>query len=325
MTYNHEQGVVTAQTQPQPPGLPERRVSMFAIRQLFRFAWLEVRCCAFAVALFAGLAVSSMLSLPIARYDALMLYGVAVSLVFWLAGWETGREVGLIAVFHVIGLLFELVKVRMGSWSYPEPALFKIASVPLYSGFLYAAVGSYVCRAWRVFELRLFGYRALPTTLAAVAIYVNFITHYWLPDLRWVLAALLLAATWGVFVHFTAGSVRYRMPLALSFVLIGFFLWGAENVATFFGAWRYPDQLNVWRLVHPSKFGAWSLLVSVAFVVVATAKARSGQLHHLQRPQLAGTSSSTSGVAEDGPGRGQPGWPGIGVGGIAGWVPGARA
>ena len=33
-----------------------------------------------------------------------------------------------------------------------------------------------------------------------------------------------------------------HMPLLLSFVLIGFFLWLAENISTFFGIWRYPNQ-----------------------------------------------------------------------------------
>lgn len=257
----------------------------FAGGQLVRFAWLEARSCAFAVALFAGLAAVSVIRLPIARYDALLVFALLVTAAFWLTGLETGRELALIATFHLIGLVFELVKVAQGSWSYPEPALTKIANVPLYSGFLYAAVGSYVCRAWRLFDLRLSGFRLLPTATVAAAIYANFITHSWLPDLRWPLAAALLAVTWKATVHFTVGSQRCRMPLALSFALIGFFLWLAENVSTYLGAWRYPDQADMWRLVHPSKVGAWALLVSVAFVTVACAKARHRQLHTDAAPQ----------------------------------------
>lgn len=59
------------------------------------------------------------------------------------------------------------------------------------------------------------------------------------------------------------------MPLALSFVLIGFFLWVAENAATYVGAWSYPHQLGGWQPVPLSKFGAWALLISVTFVLVA--------------------------------------------------------
>jgi uncharacterized membrane protein YoaT (DUF817 family) len=258
------------------------------VGQLVRFAWLEARSCAFAVALFSGLAASTVVELPVARYDALLLYGLLVTSLFWLTGLETAADLAVIAALHVIGLVFELVKVRLGSWSYPEPALTKLSGVPLYSGFLYAAVGSYVCRAWRLLDLRVSNYRALATGLTAAAIYVNFFAHHWLPDLRWPLAAALVVTTWGAWVHFTVGRHRYRMPLVLSFGLIGFFLWVAENIATFFGAWSYPSQLDTWRSVPPSKFGAWTLLISVSFTLVAGWQARAGLLHiRTTRPLIA--------------------------------------
>ncbi|CAM5366701.1 DUF817 family protein [Streptomyces chartreusis] len=131
-----------------------------ALRQLLEFAWLQTRSCAFAIALMSGVAASTLLpGLPVARYDLLVVYGVLLTLLFWLRGWENGRDVGVIAVCHVIGLAFELVKVSLGSWSYPEPAVLKFAGVPLYGGFLYAAVGSYICRAWQLFDLELVRYR----------------------------------------------------------------------------------------------------------------------------------------------------------------------
>ncbi|TXS55569.1 DUF817 domain-containing protein [Streptomyces sp. t39] len=245
-------------------------------RQLLRFAVLEARCCAFAVALVCGIAVSNLLpDLPIARYDLLLLYGVVLTAVAWRAGWDSGRDVAVIAGAHVIGLLFELVKVRMGSWSYPEEALTKVGGVPLYGGFLYAAVASYVCRAWRLFDLRLTGYRPRVMAVLAGAVYLNFFSHHWLPDARWPLAALLLAATAGTWVRFRVGTRDHRMPLALSFVLIGFFLWVAENAATWAGAWSYPDQLDGWQPVSPAKFGAWALLISVTFVLAAASAGRS--------------------------------------------------
>jgi uncharacterized membrane protein YoaT (DUF817 family) len=250
----------------------------FVVGQLVRFAWLEARCCLFALTVFAGLAVTSVVPLPIARYDALLIYCVLVTVAFRLLRMETTREILVICGFHLIGLAFELVKVPLGSWAYPEPALTKVFGVPLYSGFLYAAVGSYVVAAWRLFDLRVSGYRAGATAAVAVAVYVNLISHHWLPDLRWPLAALLVAVTWGATVHFTVGARRHRLPLALSFALIGFFLWVAENVATYFGAWSYPHQLQVWRVVDPAKATAWAMLISVTFVVVAAWQARTGRL-----------------------------------------------
>jgi uncharacterized membrane protein YoaT (DUF817 family) len=246
-----------------------------SVRQLLDFAWLQTRSCAFAIALLSGLAVSTLLpGLPIARYDLLVVYGVLLTLLFWLRGWETGRDIAVIAVCHVIGLAFELVKVSLGSWSYPEPALLKFAGVPLYGGFLYAAVGSYICRAWHLFDLELVRYRPRSTAVVAVAIYVNFFSHHWLPDARWLLAGLLLTVTAGTVVRFRVRGTRRSMPLALSFVLIGFFLWVAENLATYVGAWRYPHQLHGWQPVGVEKIGAWSLLISITFVLAAVARSR---------------------------------------------------
>jgi uncharacterized membrane protein YoaT (DUF817 family) len=246
-----------------------------ALRQLLDFAWIQTRSCAFAIALLSGVAASTLLpGLPVARYDLLVAYGVLLTLVFWVRGWENGRDIAVIAVCHVIGLAFELVKVSVGSWSYPEPAVLKFAGVPLYGGFLYAAVGSYVCRAWHLCDLELVRYRPRATAVVAAAIYINFFSHHWLPDVRWLLAGLLLAVTAGTSVRYTVRGVRHRMPLALAFVLIGFFLWLAENLATYLGAWRYPYQLDGWQPVGVEKFGAWSLLISVTVVLVAVARSQ---------------------------------------------------
>ncbi|MGP8304012.1 DUF817 domain-containing protein [Streptomyces inhibens] len=245
------------------------------LRKALLFAWLETRCCAFAIALLSGVAVSQALpQLPIARYDLLVAYGVLLTAVFLVCRWESGRDLAVISVCHVIGLAFEVVKVALGSWSYPEPAVLKFAGVPLYGGFLYAAVGSYVCRAWHVLDLELIRYRPGATSVVAMAIYANFFSHHWLPDLRWPLAVALIAVTAGTQVTFTVGHSRHRMPLALGFALIGFFLWLAENIATYLGAWRYPHQAHGWQPVAWEKFGAWALLISVTFVLVAWANGR---------------------------------------------------
>jgi len=62
-------------------------------------------------------------------------------------------------------------------------------------------------------------------------------------------------------------------------VLIGFFLWAAENAATFLRAWQYPSQESVWTMVHAAKLGSWSLLVVVSIVLVAAVKAYEGRLY----------------------------------------------
>ncbi|MFE0152394.1 DUF817 family protein [Nonomuraea sp. NPDC059007] len=66
----------------------------FSAAQLIRFAYAEARSCRFAVAMFAGLAASSVLPLPIPRYDALLVYAVAVTVIFRTLRWESTQETG---------------------------------------------------------------------------------------------------------------------------------------------------------------------------------------------------------------------------------------
>lgn len=258
------------------PGLGRGRLGP---AQLLRFAWLQGQCCVFAVAIFVGLAISNVAPLPFARYDALLAYAVLLTVAFYLLRLETGREVAVIAAFHLVGLALELFKVRVGSWSYPEPAWSKVAGVPLYSGFLYAAVGSYLCQAFRRFDLRVDRFPWVPAVILAVAAYANFFTHHYLPDLRWLVAVGFVVLLWRSRVSYTVGRYRYAMPLSLSFVLIGFFLWVAENAATLLGAWQYPDQSQFWQMVHVGKWGSWALLVSLSFVLVAAVKMQEGRFY----------------------------------------------
>jgi uncharacterized membrane protein YoaT (DUF817 family) len=250
-----------------------------ALAQLIRFGWVQVQCCLFAVAVFVGLAASSVVPLPVSRYDALLAYALVLTAAFFVLRLETGREVAVIFAFHLVGLALEVFKVRVGSWSYPEPAWTKIGGVPLYSGFMYAAVGSYICQAFRRMDLRVDRFPWAPAVVLAAAAYANFFTHHWMPDLRWVIAAGFVAVLWRSRVSYTVGVRRYAMPLSLSFVLIGFFLWVAENAATLLGAWKYPDQEHVWQMVHVGKWGSWALLVSLSFVLVAAVKMQEGRFY----------------------------------------------
>lgn len=252
----------------------------YGVLQLLRFAWVQAQSCVFPVLIFLGLALAQVIPLPIPAYDALLIYCIVITVTLWVLRIETWREVLVILAFHLLGLCLEIFKVHVGSWTYPGDGWAKIGGVPLFSGFMYASVGSYICQAWRRFGLRLSHYPAIPATVVAVAIYANFYTHHWIVDLRIPLAIALLLVLCRCWVYFTVGEARYRMPLALSFVLIGFFLWLAENIATFLNAWRYPNQENFWQIVHVEKLGAWALLVSMSFVLVATMKSREGELYH---------------------------------------------
>jgi len=62
------------------------------------------------------------------------------------------------------------------------------------------------------------------------------------------------------------------MPLNVAFVLIAFFIWIAENISTYYGAWEYPDQIHVWNVVSASKITSWFLMVIISFIIVAYLK-----------------------------------------------------
>jgi uncharacterized membrane protein YoaT (DUF817 family) len=145
---------------------------------------------------------------------------------------------------------------------------------------MYAAVGSYIIQAWRLLDLRI---RHHPpywmATVIAIAIYANFFTHHFIPDLRWYLAACALGLYSRATVVFRPHHRDRSMPLQLGFVLTGFFIWLAENISTFFSVWRYPNQLGAWTNVHVAKWSSWSLLVIMTFTIVMNLKHHKARVH----------------------------------------------
>lgn len=192
------------------PADEEVILSMKSIMQFLHFGYHQAMSCLFPVAIFGTLALSSLVDWPIIhRYDAILLILVAVQYLMYRGGLETIDEVKVIGLFHIIGLMLEMYKVHMGSWSYPEPGLTKLLGVPLYSGFMYASVASFMCQIWRRLGMDMTGWPGL-------------------------------------------------IP--------------AENITTFFNAWKYPDQHAAWKLVSFSKISSWFLLVIISVIIVAQLK-----------------------------------------------------
>lgn len=243
-------------------------------RLLIHFGYQEAMSCLFPVFIFSALALSKYVTIPgLARYDLLLVLCLLFQWFMVKSGLETRDELKVITVFHVIGLALEIFKVHMGSWSYPEAAQSKVFGVPLYSGFMYASVASYLCQAWRRLDVSLSGWpKPLYASVLGGAIYLNFFTHHFLWDVRWVLMAAIFVVFWRAKVHFRVTHERFWMPVPLAYFLIGFFIWIAENIATFLGAWYYPNQRSGWELVHLSKISSWFLLVIVSFIIVAELK-----------------------------------------------------
>lgn len=257
-------------------------VSRFVMEFLY-FGVKEARAC-----LFAGLFFAAVLLVPriglwgIPRYDALLIIALAIQAWMVWAKLETIDELKAISLFHLIGFALEVFKTSGGiqSWSYPDFAYTKVFGVPLFSGFMYAAVGSYIIQAWRFLELRVVHHPPYwMAWLIALLIYANFFTHHFIGDYRWYIAACTLGLYARATVTFRPLDRERKMPLLLAFVLIGFFLWLAENFSTFYGIWSYPNQLGAWSAVHIGKWSSWSLLVIMTFTIVANLKHIKERIH----------------------------------------------
>lgn len=205
----------------------------------------------------------------LARYDFLFLAALALQLAMLGLKLETWTEAKVILVFHLVGTAMEIFKTSVGSWIYPEEALFRIGGVPLFSGFMYAAVGSYLARISRIFDMRYSAYPPMWATVAlAAAIYVNFFAHHFTVDMRYLLFGATAVLFLRTSVHYRVFRFRHRMPLLLGFLLVALFIWLAENIGTWSRAWLYPGQQAGWTPVSIHKLGAWYLLMIISFVLV---------------------------------------------------------
>jgi uncharacterized membrane protein YoaT (DUF817 family) len=239
---------------------------MFGIKQ----AWACLYGGAMLVLLIATMVFWPKEGAILSRYDflfiaALMFQGLLIALKL-----ERLEEVKVIFIFHVVGTLMEIFKIHMGSWAYPGDGFIKLGGVPLFTGFMYACIGSYIARATRLLGMTYSHYPPIWTTwvLAGLA-YLNFFSHHFVIDIRIGLFALSVILFWRTRVWFTPYQKPRWMPLLLGFGLVSFFIWLAENVGTFTGTWLYPHQKQGWHLVPLTKMGAWYLLMLLSFVLVS--------------------------------------------------------
>ncbi len=237
---------------------------VFGIKQ----AW----ACLFGGFLLAGIIATTYFypsNAPLSRYDFLTIYAVAIQVLFLVTKLERPSEALVILIFHAVGTAMEVFKTEAGSWAYPEDSFLRIGAVPLFSGFMYAAVGSYLARVSRVFEFQWSHYpRRFLTIGVAAAIYVNFFTHHYFYDLRYALFLGCGLIFWRTSVHFRVWRWCHQMPLLIGFSLVSLFIWIAENIGTFTKTWLYPGQETGWYIVPIEKLGSWYLLMIISWVLV---------------------------------------------------------
>ncbi len=243
----------------------------FAVAELAMFVLKQGWACLFGGLLLLAIIGTKLVwqpDWPLHRYDALFLFAITTQAVFLWTRLETWEEARVILLFHLTGTAMEWFKVHAGSWAYPEPGIFKLMGVPLFSGFMYAAVGSYMARVIRVFDMAFAPYPNFPlTVLLAAAIYVNFFAHHYLPDVRLALFLATVVLYGRTRIWFRIHDRHWWMPLPAAAVLSALALWVAENVGTATGTWIYSGQLPG-QMVSFAKLGSWYLLLYVAFVTV---------------------------------------------------------
>ncbi len=252
--------------------------------EFFRFGIKQAWACLFGGLLLA-LIVATRLWYPhgaaLPRYDALVIACLVLQAGLLLFDLETLEEARVILAFHIIGTTMELFKTHVGSWRYPEANYLRIGAVPLFSGFMYAALGSYLARVWRLLDFRFTHHPKLPALLAlSAAIYANFFADHWGVDLRIPLIAVACVLFWRTTIYFKVWRVHRHMPLLLGFGLVSLFIWFGENIGTAGGAWLYPSQVRLWTMVSPSKLSSWFLRMLISYTLVAAAVSRTRTVVH---------------------------------------------
>jgi uncharacterized membrane protein YoaT (DUF817 family) len=241
--------------------------------EFLRFGIKQAWACLFG-GLMVALIIATTLWYPraswLARYDFLFLAALAIQIAMLAFRLETLKEAKVSLIFHVVGTIMEIFKTGVGSWIYPEASVFRIGGVPLFSGFMYASIGSYIARVWHLFDFRFRCHPPLWTLyLLAVAIYLNFYSHHYIYDFRYVLFAAAILLFGRTMIDYKVWRRHRPMPLLLAAFLVALFVWIAENVGTITKTWLYPHQLTGWQAVSLAKFGSWFLLLFLSYALVA--------------------------------------------------------
>ena len=250
-----------------------KRPSTAILYEFLRFGVKQAWACLFGGVMIA-LLVATHLWYPrdaaLPRYDFLVFASLALQAILLATRLETIGEAKVIFMFHIVGTVMEVFKTAAGSWVYPEASYLRIGGVPLFTGFMYAAVGSYIARAWRLFDYRFTRHPPMwALGLLAAAIYANFFTNYWGRDFRWPLFAFALLLMGRSFIFYKPWRAHRSMPMLVACGLAAVFIWIAENVGTFTNAWLYPHQANGWSPVGFGKFTSWYLLLIISYALVA--------------------------------------------------------
>ncbi|HAV5304426.1 TPA: DUF817 family protein [Acinetobacter baumannii] len=205
------------------------------------------------------------------RYDYLLIYALIIQICLLYLKLESWAEAKVIALFHVMAMAMEifLTHPAIASWQYPQPAVFKILTVPLFAGFMYSAVGSFFARSIRLLQV---SFEKLPSfgsmLLLAFFSYINFMSKFFVPDIRYILFAISVFIFWKTKLYFQLNEHKFKIPMLPVLFTLAFLIWIAENISTFYKIWLYPSQVEAWHMVGSGKLGSWYLLLLLSLVLV---------------------------------------------------------
>ena len=205
------------------------------------------------------------------RYDYLLFYALIIQACLLYLKLESWAEAKVIALFHLMAMVMEvfLTHPQIASWQYPQPAVFKILTVPLFAGFMYSAVGSFFARSLRLYRVSFENLPNFANMLSlAVLSYINFMSKFFIPDYRNLLFIWSMIIFWKTKIHFEVQQYKLKLPMLPILVILAFIIWVAENISTFYKIWLYPSQVDAWHMVGWGKLGSWYLLLLLSLVLV---------------------------------------------------------
>lgn len=205
------------------------------------------------------------------RYDYLFFYALIIQVCLLYLKLESWAEAKVIALFHLMAMVMEifLTHPQIASWQYPQPAVFKILTVPLFAGFMYSAVGSFFARSLRLYRVSFENLPRFANMLSlAVFSYINFMSKFFIPDYRNLLFVWSVVIFWKTKTHFEVQQYKLKLPMLPILVVLAFMIWVAENISTFYKIWLYPSQVDAWHMVGWGKLGSWYLLLLLSLVLV---------------------------------------------------------
>lgn len=248
---------------------------MFLFKGILEFIHKAAKAALFGILLLSAFALTVSMGTEeywgFFRYDYLLFYALIIQFFLIYTKLESWAEAKVIALFHVMAMVMEifLTHPQIASWIYPQPAIFKVMTVPLFAGFMYSAVGSFFARSLKLYQVSFTRLPSFGNMLAlSILAYLNFMTKFFIYDFRYVLFLWSIVIFWETKIDIKLQQCKVKLPMLIILFILAFIIWVAENISTFYEIWLYPSQQENWHWIGAGKIGSWYLLLLLSLVFV---------------------------------------------------------